>query len=289
MKKSLRIFAAVATAAIGLSSMFVFAGCDTNEPEITITYSFNGKDYEVGYTLNRAGAPQTVRHFIELADAGYYENTVIHDYQTNGTFLYGGGYVLDDDGELVEKDYWSEVERLEKEKNMTFTQSVFREGTDEGLYTVYGEFKDNGVQNSARVYNHTQGALVMYYMDKGDDNTTVRTVRADNGEKQDGSQYRYNSATSLFYTFTGSGSRSDLDSKYCVFGKTKDYSEMSELLDAISEYASGLDANVSFAEERRTILNQHDPFELVKNAKITADYQVPTVAIVIKSVEVTKY
>ena len=32
-----------------------------------------------------------MRHFIELAEAGFYDNTIIHDYTSND--WYGGGYV----------------------------------------------------------------------------------------------------------------------------------------------------------------------------------------------------
>ena len=116
-------------AAIGVSALLaagtaaMFTGCTTsNDPEVTITYSFNGEDYAVHYVLSRVDAPKTVQHFIELADAGFYDGLVVHDYQ-NYT-MKAGGYRLVD-GELVEVNYLEEVKRLEEEKGITFTQSVW--------------------------------------------------------------------------------------------------------------------------------------------------------------------
>ena len=82
-KKVLRRVAAVGiTSLIAVGSVAMFAGCtQSNNPEVTITYSFNGEDYEVDYILSRSDAPMTVQHFIELADAGFYDGLVVHDYQ----------------------------------------------------------------------------------------------------------------------------------------------------------------------------------------------------------------
>lgn len=329
MKKLFRALAICSTAAIGFVSLAAFTACDTNYPEVTITYEFNGETYEVDYILTRKGAPQTVQHFIELADAGYYEDTVIHNYVESGTFLYGGGYTWDPlaedaHGGLVEKDYWKEVRRLEEEKNITFTQTVFARGRDMSgyladlesdslsytvkgksygaedeeipLYTLHGEFSDNGAYGNSKSYSHNrQGTLGMYYTDKGTNNVEVRVVRRDGGadnvdkDPYDTSVYKTNGATSLFYTFTGAGSRTDLDSSYTAFGRTKDYSQMQALLTAIGEYADGLDENDSFTESQSVLVNQYDPIDTARNAKISLTYDVPTVPIYIRSVKVKKY
>lgn len=320
MKKSARWFALAATAAIGFASIGMFTGCDTNHPEVRITYEFRGERYEVDYVLTRKGAPQTVRHFIELADAGYYTDTVIHDYQED-LFLYGGAYTLNEEGELEEKDYWSEMRRLEKEGN-TFTQTVYASGADMSaylgdlssdnlsytaggetydvssekipLYTVYGEFADNGVKTNSEIYTHTKGCLAMFYSDKGNTSTRVTTVRADNGEEQKGSLYKFNSATSMFYTFTANGSRSDLNAKYTPFGKTIDFDQLQELIDAIKEYTDGLSAEEDedgnpFVDVRSFVLNTYDPIDQARNSKVTAEYKVPVEPIYVRSVKVTKY
>jgi len=300
VKKFSRLFTIATAAALSLVSVAAFAGCETNNPEVTITYEFNGTKYEVEYQLSRKGAPQTVRHFIELADAGYYNDTVIHDYVSDGTFLYGGGYTWNENAteiedKLVEKDYWTELKKYEEENNYSFTQSVTT--TDgEKLYTLYGEFSENGCEGNSKTYKHSYslypGALVMYYTAKGSDTTRVSVTRSDSGETQSGNYYKYNCATSLFYTWTGTGSRTDLDDEYSVFGCAKDYSQLETLLDAIKTYESD---NFSGDEESFTEMvsiknvNQYDPIETVKNSKIDAEYNVPTVPIYIRTVKVTKY
>ncbi len=302
MKKSHRFFAILSATALSVAAIAAFTGCETNHPEITITYEFNNTEYEVEYILSRKGAPQTVCHFIELADAGYYDGTIIHDYVSDGVFLYGGGYTWDDsqselEKKLVEKDYWSELKEYEQENNYEFTQSVFTVD-GEGTYTLYGEFSDNGCKPNSQTYSHSYtlypGALVMYYTDKGTDTTRVDVTRSDDGSKQTGSMYKYNCATSLFYTWTGTGSRTDLDSSYSVFGCTKDFTALQELLDAIAEYTeNNLTGEEETFTEELTVknVNQYDPINggLISNAKIPATYNVPVEPIYIKSVKVNKY
>ena len=255
------------------------------------------------YILSRKGAPQTVRHFVELADAGYYDGTVIHDYQSSGSFLYGGGYTWNaDEKEIVERNYWDWVTTYEAEHNYTFTQSVYY--NDKGTYTVYGEFSENGCTDNSKKYSHNYtlypGALVMYYTDKGKDTTRVKVNRSDNGDnnngetEQEGNQYKYNCATSLFYTYTGTSSRSDLDRLYSVFGHAKDFSQLKALLDAVSEYEeNNLTGDEETFTEEFTVenVNRYDPINngLVSNAKIPGTYNVPVEPITLKTVKVTKY
>lgn len=293
-KKILRRIGSVAAAgALCALAVGMFAGCTTDTPKITITYTFNDKDYAVEYTLSRTSAPQTVQHFIELADAGYYEGMIIHDYDS--VFMYGGGYTLNEEGELVEKDYYTEIKRLEGEKNFKMTQTVFSTDNDEPLYSVYGEMTAQFNYTGTR-YSHTRGALVMYYADKGNSNYRVKTLRNDKGENNDGDEYqtslyKYNSATSMFYTFMGE-SRYDLDAKYCVFGMASNYEEQmtNGLLAAIHEYEEGLGEDEEFTTEMSGIkLNQYDPFKDIRNGD-TATYSTPVnKPIVIKSVKVNKY
>ena len=321
MKKSLRLFSVLTTAVIGATAAAMFAGCDTNYPEVTITYEFRGEEYAVDYTLTRKGAPQTVQHFIELADTGYYDGTVIHDYQTNGTFLYGGAYTMED-GELKEKDYWTELRNYEKEHGFKYSQTVFANGKDMAnyiaerggysvagenftaesarvpLYTLHGEFSSNGVTVNSKAYQHSKGVLGMYYTAKGSDATSVRTVRSDGGAnndneaEQEGARYKTNCATSIFYTYTGEGNRSDLDGDYVAFGMAKDYSQIQTLIEAINDYSASLvdeEGQGLFTTSQTVLANQYDPIDLVRNAKIYAEYNVPVEPITIKSVKVTTY
>lgn len=311
-KRTLRRLLSVASAAaICVSASAMFAACTTKYPEVTITYTFNSVDYKVEYKLSRYDAPQTVQHFIELADAGYYDGMCIHDYDSN--YLYSGGYTLVD-GELVEKDYFTEIKKLEAE-GVTFTQSVWVNGSkllktsplyisdDEltPLYTVYGEFWDNGnYPENGNDFYHSAGALVMYYADKGSDGTRVTTLRNDSGKENDGDKYdydksyKYNSATSLFYTFTGT-SNSSRDNTYAVFGKTIDYAQLQDLLDAINDYIdehedNETDEDYSFTEEVSVRLNEYEPFESISKAGLDATYNTPVeMPIIIKSVKVNKY
>ena len=301
MKKNFlrRAVAVGATALIAVSSVAMFAGCTTsNNPEVTITYTFNGKDYAVDYVLSRVDAPKTVQHFIELADAGFYDGLVIHDYQDYT--LKTGGYKIENN-KLVEVDYLTTVKALEAD-GASFTQSVWAdEERTIPLYSVYGEFSANGVeQENGKEYVHSEGALVMYYTPKkgqGGTDEQVWVQRADGGADNDGNEYQclgyeYNSITSLFYTFTGE-SRTEADSIYCVIGKAKNYTDQMEngLLAAISDYEEILEEEDSFTTElKNQKLNGKDYFENVQKAGLTDDFETPLLMpITIKSVKVTKY
>ena len=295
MKKNLfrRLGTVICTAAVSVSALAMFAGCSTKHPEITINYEFDGKKYAVDYVLSRNDAPQTVQHFIELANAGFYDGTIIHDYRSS--FLYGGGYKVEN-GELTEIDYYSTVKTLEEEGN-TFTQSVWTLD-DTPLYTVYGEFFSNGTRNQYRTENyHKAGALVMYYTDKGNYNGDVKVLRADGGKGNGGNPYQEtkypkNSATSLFYTYTSTASQGTLDDNYSVFGMAKDYEGQLEngLLKAINDYTKTLAEDVSFTTEINWRLNRYEPFEALNKGDIDATFNVPLEKqIVITSVKVNKY
>ncbi len=301
-KKTIRRIATIATAAaLGVGACVLFAGCTSNYPEVTITYHFNEKDYEVTYQLSRVDAPNTVKHFIELAELGYYDGLCIHDFDDE--YMYSGGYRLDEGGELDAVNYYETVKALEQEKDKTITQTVWNRNDETPLYTVYGEFWANGNSpaNTAS-YRHSKGALVMYYSDKGTKfNEKVKTVRNDGGKDNDGNPYDekaypFNSANSLFYTYLGS-SNSTRDNNYCVFGMVKDVDELQELLDAIDDYKETQQPEeesaeeYSFTEERKVDnVNEFEPFEDLRNGDISATYNTPVEKpIVISSVKVNKY
>ena len=225
-----RIGAVVVATALSAGALMMFAGCTTQHPEVTITYTFNGKDYKVEYVLSRNDAPQTVIHFIELADAGFYDGTIIHNYTSN--FLYGGGYrLVDEDGnafdyktngndngnkvfELSEINYVEVLKNLEAEGHK-FTRSVWQADAEstmakpkkgDALYSVRSEAAGQINNQYGRENRHSTGALVMYYSDKGNFNQEVVVERADGGKGNDGQalaqqSYVYNSTTSLFYTY----------------------------------------------------------------------------------------
>lgn len=97
-KKFIASSAVTLTAALTLSAcVMTTAACTVSSahPSARITFEFNNEEYSVDYTLYRNMYPQTVQHFIELADSGFYNDTVIHDYSSNDWV--GGGYAYSDD------------------------------------------------------------------------------------------------------------------------------------------------------------------------------------------------
>lgn len=296
-----RILSLSSALALGAVALGAFAGCTTRAPKVTITYSFNGKDYAVRYTLSRNDAPKTVQHFLELANAGYYDGMCIHNYTSEA--IYTGGYKLVENGgskELQEVDYFSSVKKLEEEKGIAFTQSVWTaDGKKTPLYTVYGEFSANGVVNQyAREYSHTKGALVMYYTPKGNFYGDVTVQRADGGKNNGGNneqtvRYALNSATSLFYTYRNM-SNTARDNTYCVFGMANadDYTNVLEkgLFAAIAEFEETLKEGDTFTDSIKKKLNEYEPFEDVQKEGAEETFQTPVdMPIIVKSVVINRY
>lgn len=311
--------AGVAVAAVvGVTAALSGCTIETGRPRARITFEFNGTEYTVEYQLYRDMYPQTVRHFIELADAGFYDGTIIHDYTSND--IYGGGYkydaeryesdvtngspedYLDDEGMYLEDDYYE----LFKQENSPITPSVFDddgytyegEGEDavlvpkegEALPTLYGEFSENGhtVENGQRGSEY--GALKMYYSEKIISDTAEAQVWVKTGSGETLlREYQYNSATSLFAIQTSASTALDAD-EYATFGYLlNDDAEavLDSLMDAIDdyideEYNSSRDFTVNAGTEI-------DRFEQVAEQATAADFDLPKLAIIIRSVEITRY
>lgn len=83
-------------AVVGVSAAASACTVKSDHPEAEITISFNDKTYTITYTLYRNMYPQTVQHFIELADSGFYNNTIIHDYKSSDWV--GGAYSYESEG-----------------------------------------------------------------------------------------------------------------------------------------------------------------------------------------------
>lgn len=284
-KKINRFLSVAAAAVLTFGACLAFTGCETKNPKVTVSIRFLDETYDIEYKLYRNLYPQTVRHFIELADNGYYDNLVVHDYASNA--MYTGGYTYDeskkDSGKLVEKNYFATV------SSWNLTQSVFDQGTDVGTNTLYGEFSNNGFSVESGAQSHQYGSLVMYYTDKSADSTRVKTrLSSDQNTIVENKMYKYNSATSLFYIFTGSSSSNN--ASYCVFGQLYDDDAkdvLDDLLDAIDDYIDTLSDESSFTESVKMILDEYDPY--VSTAKNTATFAIPVSPIVIESVTVNQY
>ena len=183
MKKTFkRLVMAVAALAV-VTAMPFMSACDSDHPEAVITISYNGNDYELKYKLYRNMYPQTVRHFIELADAGFYNGTIIHSYSSS--YLYGGGYTYNaesyesdyetdyEDGEGAMREYFQanskESAYLDLFNSGALTPSVYTDYIEDHyigkLPTVIGEVGDTHVIQNGKLTGGF-GALRMYYSDK---------------------------------------------------------------------------------------------------------------------------
>lgn len=299
-KRLRRAFLSVALA--GMAAFVpAMSGCDTAHPNAEITIEFNGVTYTLEYVLYRNMYPQTVRHFIELAGSGFYDNTLIHDYQSS--YWYGGGYTYSEteynsawaEGEPGLREY---IEKYSKEKTYydlatagKLTASVYKEWNEVQGYTgalpsLIGEFgNQHKIENGALTSSY--GALRMYYTSKDIDDGTY--VYLDKEGSADGviGEYENNSATSLFSIQLSSSTSSD--SSYCIFAKLQDTDVLNDLTDAISDYIDD-DTTVttsSFTESAEVYVDNYD--EYVGKQVNTKTYKLTKVALIVKSVKITKY
>lgn len=276
--KKLTLGACVAAAAT--ASLFTFASCETSYPKAEITVSFDGEEYALKYELARKLAPATVRHFIELADKKFYDGLCVHSYETSKWIA--GGYKPSESNntELEEIDYFAAV------KDFNLTQSVWAlPNKERATNTVYGEFSKNSYKvGGTGAWRQTYGSISMYYTAKSTEDS-VYVDRFD-GEGQSYKQYKYNSATSLFYFYT-STSDAAASSDYCTFARLDEKSKdtFDKLLKAVSDYSQENFGDDGFTEEKRLPANAGDEFEPAS----TVTAKVPKKAIVIKSVKIKKY
>lgn len=294
MKKTLKRIAMAVAAAAVLTAVPFMSGCESSHPEAVITISYDGTEYELNYKLYRNMYPQTVRHFIELAESGFYNNTIIHNY-SGSSYMYGGGYSYSDtyetdydEGELGMLDYF-EINSKEAEyynlaiNTDTLTPSVYRDNIDgryiDALPTVIGEVGETHViQNSELTGSF--GALRMYYSDKSFDDDFDDTVYLDKDGNDDVvimADYEQHSATSLFSIQTSSSSGS---SDYCIFGQLIETQALTDLISAIeSDTVTVSDVPI---DTRDVLLGEAD----VANFE---DFTVTALPIIVVSVEITRY
>ncbi|MBQ8319908.1 MAG: peptidylprolyl isomerase [Clostridia bacterium] len=271
-------------------SAVMLGGCTTNHPEVEMQIAFNGEKYTLEYTLYRKFAPNTVTHFLQLAEEGYYNELVVHDYSDDK--LYTGGYKYDankaDDGGLVYQNYFDIVKGYENYEHSVWADSAKNVPT----YTLYGEFSANNVKmGSGSFLKQDFGSLTMFYTDKSS-NDDVVTVEKIDGSGTDTKEYRYNSATSLFYIQLGSSASAS--SKYCTFAKLKEGSvdTLEDLQDAIKAYIDSVygeetTPEKAFAPDVSVAVDEDDPY--VGDADYEATYNVPKQPIKINYVKVLKF
>ena len=287
-----RIVVAAVTAGV-LCSVPLMAACDSAHPEALIKISYDGEIYELNYKLYRNMYPQTVKHFIELADAGFYNNTIIHSYEAS--YFYGGGYAYNaegyessyevdyEEGELAMRDYFEnnskESEYYDLAMNGVLTPSVYSDYIDghyvtPALPTVIGEVGDtHKILNGALTGGF--GALRMYYSSKDLEADAVVYLDKDNNE--DGAildNYLEHSATSMFSIQTSSSSGS---TSYCIFGQLIDTQPLTDLTEAISEGSSIAVSDVPI-----------DQYDVMIDYTNYDDFTVRDIPVIVLSVEITK-
>ncbi|MDE7439168.1 MAG: peptidylprolyl isomerase [Clostridia bacterium] len=301
-------------AVVGVSAGACACTVKSKHPTVRITISFNQEEYEIDYTLYRNMYPQTVQHFIELVDAGFYDNTIIHDYKSSDWV--GGEYWYDDSetsgyvssngrnamGEYFEnhskeKDYYDLVN--EGIKNGDFTASVFKKTTfdkkgkeiveaQDALSTLIGEFSENGHKIADnKGLTATYGTLKMVYYKKD-----IQPIFVKNSFDQIlPRDYNYNCATSLFSLQMKDGSTYTAD-KYAVFGQLKNdkaRNKLEDLTDAVSDYATTLGSTNKLTTPVNVKVETEDKFADEGGKDIETSFTVISMPIIIVKMEVTKY
>ena len=284
MMKKLLCLGLAATSTFASATMLSACEIETSHPEVSMTLSFDGEDYELTYKLYRKLTPATVTHFLELVEGEYYNGLCIHDYQDSA--WYAGVYEYDatkeDEGGLVYKSY------LTAAKALNLTSTVWKDAEKkESTYTLYGEFSGNNFRVENGKVQNGFGALTMRYTDKGaaKDEETVFVAKASDGMLTP-KRYDYNSATSMFSIATAT-SAANLTT-YCTFAVLKDEKSVTKLEDlqaAVKAYIEELGDVSDFAPSVYVTINEEDDFV----GSSEKSYAVPVEPIVIKEMKVKKW
>lgn len=291
-KNLVKKIAVAATALCAAFGICAASGCssESDHPTVTITVEFDNKTYDLNYTLYRNMYPNTVRHFITLADNGFYNDMLVHDYLTADwiTGLYGydkEDYESRETGALA--DYFLENSRegtyMDMYRAGKLQTNVFNYSTGEMLPTLVGEFEAN---KSPEIENGKltaqPGALKMIYNSKA----TTDKVMVDFGDGQRFSRdYKYNCATCVFSIQVADGTSYSVNS-YCVFGRLDNLGTLTELKSAVSDYiqSTTITVNGVLVDNLSEIYSTKE-----EDKEITKSYTLPEEPIVIRSVRVTKY
>lgn len=299
---------------IGLTGAAVVAlsaplmACETAKPRALITFEFNDTEYEVEYILHRDTCPQTVRHFIELAENNFYDNMVIHNYQTNDWFTGAYSYEKDEysaranDEALA--DYLTShnkaAEYMQLFADKTLTVSVYGNmaydnggnqiaDADTALPTLLGEFKSNikqNIVNDSRSANY--GCLKMFYYKDSTTDANSKIYVTPTSDQIIMADYKSNCATSVFGVQMGDSSSYGIGD-YAVFAQLSGddaRDKLEELEEAVHDSTNfgTIDSSVSVnVGEIDSVTHTY------KEKLITETFKTPNTAIVIKSVKITKY
>ncbi|MDE7453112.1 MAG: peptidylprolyl isomerase [Clostridia bacterium] len=302
-----------------LAAVFAFSAAisactiKTKHPRAAITIEFNDVTYKIEYTLYRNMYPQTVQHFIELADAGFYNNMIIHDYHTNGEW-YTGAYSYEASDEHLAystayanndmADYLNEYSKEQAYYDLfesgALTPSVYKTDSfvgdnntvkaEDALPTLIGEFSANDHNIKKGALTADYGVLKMYYYDKGSANKQVTIKNSfDQILMHD---YKYNAATSIF-TIQTSQSGGNSANNYAIFARLrneKQIDKLDALTEAIADYEESISStNGSLFKSYNTQVDKLDSFAGDEGRNISRDFNLTSLPLIIRSVKITKY
>lgn len=300
----------VVATAVGLSMFASACSLKTSHPNAKITVDFNNVSYEIEYTLYRNMYPRTVQHFIELADNGFYDNMIVHNYNTSsdwftGAYSFNGYTAPEGESELTYesayknganslKDYLSKNSKEQAYYDLAkdvqkLTPTVFKRvagnKVDEPLPTLIGEFSENDHKIENKALTAKTGSLKMFYYEKADPNKKTAIVTSSNQILEH--DYKYNCATSIFSMQVGNSTQLS-ENKYCVFAEIKSSSadKLNELLKNIAEYIEDNGYSGKFTTSVTIGVDNLDEFS---KAKAEVSFSVPAAPLIIKSVKITKY
>jgi len=305
---------------VGVSAATVGCGLETSRPRAKVTVWFGEEEYNIEYTLYRDMYPQTVRHFIELADEGFYDDMLIHDFDTNdwitGAYAYNADdftarsesgstmseylesyskenayYELFNAGKLTPSVYSDVGYKLDKNGNAVVENGNYVQvvNKDYALPFVMGEFYNNINQEyeNGGDLKAEYGCLKMIYYKKDSEKSVYVTPTKD---QIIGAKFKNNCATSVFAMQTGTGASSYSSSDYCVFGKVKDTEAFDNFVDDVKEYfENNYGATSSSYTLTSTVpVDVNDSFSDKDEGK-EESFKVTKTPIIIKSVKITKY
>lgn len=315
------LISCVLAASVGLSCFASACNIKTSHPNAKITIEFNNDSYELEYTLYRNMYPRTVQHFIELADNGFYNDMIVHNYNSSSDW-FTGAYSYNfkpaegestAEGESITyqsayekaaanpkdngKEFLNYLKLNSKEEvyNKLFndgkiTPTVFEKvvGTEpqNALPTLIGEFSLNDHKIENKALTAKSGSLKMYYYEKQDPNKKATILTGSNQILEH--DYRFNCATSIFSMQVGNSTSVDAE-HYCVFAEIKKGSDekLTQLLKKISEHIEDEGYSGKFTTSVKQVVV--DELDKYSKAKDEQSFSVPITPIIIKSVKITKY
>lgn len=279
---------------------------ETDHPKVRISVEFNSQNYDLDYVLYRNMYPNTVRHFIELTENGFYNNTMVHDYDSKDWLSGGYAYNAEDynasaavnaytdylEGHSLEQSY------MDLFNGGKLTPSVYAQydydanhnmqlSRQSALPTLIGEYKNNINQAIEKgALTAEQGTLKMYYYEKESKGKVHVTPTSD--QVIWNADYSSNCATSIFSMQVGTSTDYD-EANYCVFGKMESTATLTELIDAIDDYYDSVSASSLSADD----VNVDNLVEIFSGETadkgLEVDFTLPALPIIIKSITVTKY